>query len=401
MGVLRAREFRLLFGAQAVSWLGDRMVPIALAFAVLELHGSASDVGLVLAFRMLPMIATLLVGGVVADRLSRRAVMVAADLARVLTQGTIAAALITGHAGIWLLAILSGATGAATGFFNPASTGLLPAIVAPERLQEANGVRATAMSGGEIVGPAVAGVLIATIGPGWALGVDAVTFAASALFLARLNLPERAVRAAKTSFLTDLKEGWGMFRSLTWVWTFVAGAAIGNMCWGAWSSLGPVIAHRDLGGATAWGSVLAAMGVGALIGSVIAVRVKPRRPLVLAVVSYTPFVLAMSLLAAGAPVAVLAFGALAAGAAMMLGNSVWESTLMRHVPDAWLSRVSAYDWFGSLAFQPLGLAMWGPIATLIGLSPALWVATAVTFVAHAGMYATPAIRHLADEPQRV
>src|SRR4051794_22598452 len=178
MGVLRLREFRLVFGAQAVSWFGDRMVPIALAFAVLELHGSASDVGLVLAFRMLPMIATLLVGGVVADRLSRRAVMVAADLVRVLTQGTIAAALITGHAGIWLLAILSGATGAATGFFNPASTGLLPAIVAPERLQEANGMRATAMSGGEIVGPAVAGVLIATLGPGWALGVDAATFAA-------------------------------------------------------------------------------------------------------------------------------------------------------------------------------------------------------------------------------
>src|ERR1700754_2493138 len=157
MGVLRLREFRLLFGAQAVSWLGDRMV----AFAVLELGGSATDVGIVLALRVLPLVGTLLVGGVVADRISRRAVMVVADIARVLTQGAIAALLISGTAEIWMLALLSGATGAATGFFNPASTGLMPAIVPSERMQEANGVRATALSGGEIIGPALAGVLIA------------------------------------------------------------------------------------------------------------------------------------------------------------------------------------------------------------------------------------------------
>src|SRR4051794_34236478 len=184
MGVLRLREFRLLFAAQAISWFGDRMVSIALAFAVLGLGGSASDVGLVLAFRMVPLVATLLAGGVIADRVSRRAVMVAADLARVLTQGAIALLLITGHASIWALALLSGATGAATGFFNPASTGLLPAVVPAERLQEANGVRATALSGGEIVGPAIAGVLIAGVGPGWALAVDAATFAVSGLLLA-------------------------------------------------------------------------------------------------------------------------------------------------------------------------------------------------------------------------
>jgi MFS family permease len=155
MGVLRVREFRLLFLAQAVSLLGDRMVSIALAFAVLSLGGSPAEVGLVLAFRMVPLVGTLLVGGVVADRVSRRAVMVVADLSRVATQGLIAALLIGGLAEIWMLAVLSGLTGAATGFFNPASTGLLPAIVPAERVQEANGVRATAMSGGEIVGPSL------------------------------------------------------------------------------------------------------------------------------------------------------------------------------------------------------------------------------------------------------
>jgi MFS family permease len=146
MGVLRLREFRLLFGAQAVSIIGDRMVGIALAFAVLELGGSATEVGVVLAARIAPMVATLLIGGVVADRLSRRALMVAADIARLVTQGAIAALLLAGTAEIWMLAVLSGLTGAATGFFNPASTGLMPAIVPSERLQEANGIRATALS---------------------------------------------------------------------------------------------------------------------------------------------------------------------------------------------------------------------------------------------------------------
>src|SRR4051812_34266643 len=141
MGVLRLREFRLLFGAQAVSIIGDRMVGIALAFAVLGLGGSATQVGVVLASRILPMVGTLLVGGVVADRVSRRAVMVVADLSRLVSQGAIAALLLTGVAQIWMLAVLSGLTGAATGFFNPASTGLIPALVPPEQLQEANGVR--------------------------------------------------------------------------------------------------------------------------------------------------------------------------------------------------------------------------------------------------------------------
>ncbi|MDA0161243.1 MFS transporter [Solirubrobacter ginsenosidimutans] len=393
MGVLRLRESRLLFFAQAISWLGDRMVGIALAFAVLSLGGSPAEVGLVLAFRLVPLVATLLVGGVVADRVSRRAVMVIADLVRVATQGAIAALLIAGAAEIWMLAVLSGLTGAATGFFNPASTGILPAIVPPERLQEANGVRATVLSGGEIAGPVLAGVLIATVGPGWALALDACTFAASAAFLARLRLPDRAVREAG-SFMSDLREGWSVFRSLTWVWTFVLAAGIGNMLWGAWSALGPVVADRDLGGAAVWGTVLGALGIGALLGSVAAVRVRPRRPLVLAAATYALFVVPLLLLAARAPVPVLALGAMFGGVGMMLGNSVWESTLMRKVPDESLSRVSAYDWFGSLAFQPLGLVIWGPVAALIGLYPALWVAGGLLLVTNAVLLSVPAIRQL-------
>jgi predicted MFS family arabinose efflux permease len=393
LAVLRVRDFRLVFGAFAVSVVGDRMVAIALAFAVLELGGSASEIGIVLAARTLPLVATLLIGGVVADRISRQRVMVASDLARLVTQGTLAALLIAGEPAIWIIAVLSGLTGAATGFFNPASTGLLPAVVRPEQLQQANGLRATAMSGGEIGGPALAGVLVATFGPGWALGVDAATFGASALFLAALRLPPH-VRREATSFVHDLREGWGEFRSRTWVWGFVVIAGLANVVWAAWSVLGPVVADRELGGAAAWGTILAAMGVGALIGAVIAIRVRPRRPMVLVAVTFAGFAVAPALLAAGASTAVVAAGALFAGNGMMLGNSVWESTLQRHVPQESLSRVAAYDWFGSIAFQPLGMAIWGPIAALIGIDTSLWVASGAILLLTVATLAIAEVRTL-------
>jgi MFS family permease len=372
LAVLRERDFRLVFGAFAVSVLGDRMVAIALAFAVLELGGSASDVGVVLACRVLPLVATLLIGGVVADRLSRRRVMVAADLARLVTQGALGLLLITGEPPIWSLAVLSGLTGVATGFFNPASIGLLPAVVAPSQLQQANGLRAAAQSGGEIAGPAIAGVLIATAGPGWALAIDGVTFGLSAAFLARLHLPHRLARA-KTSFIHDLRRGWNEFRSRRWVWSLVLAASLGNLLWAAFSVLGPVVAKQDLGGAAVWGGILAAMGAGALAGSVLAIRARPRRPLVLSLLSLATFAAPPALLAAGATPALIAAGTFLAGAGMMLGISTYESTLQRRIPADVLSRVSSYDWLGSLALQPVGLAIWGPIALAIGIEAALWL----------------------------
>jgi MFS family permease len=392
LAVLRLRDFRLVFGAYAVSVLGDRMVAIALAFAVLQLGGSASDIGIVLAARTVPLVGSLLIGGVVADRMSRQRVMVAADLSRMVTQGILAALLITGSPPIWAIAVLAGATGAATGFFNPASSGLLPAVVAPEQLQQANGLRATAMSGGEIAGPALGGVLVAAVGPGWALAVDAATFAASAAFLAGLRLPARLPRGEPSSFLADLRQGWSEFRSRTWVWTFVGAGGIATLMWGTWSVLGPVVANRDLGGAAAWGSVLAAMGVGALAGALVAIRIRPRRPLALGAICLAAFALPPALLAAGMPTLVLAVGTFLAGAGMMLDGSVWESTLQRKIPSEALSRVAAYDWFGSLALGPLGLAIAGPLASAIGIDGALWLAAAAIVAVALGLLAVREVR---------
>lgn len=391
LSALRRRDFRLMFGAQAVSGLGDRMVPVALAFAVLGLGGSPSEVGIVLAARTLPLVGSLLIGGVVADRVSRRTVMMAADLVRVASQGVTAALLVAGSSPVWALAVLAGVTGAGTGFFNPASVGLLPLVVAREELQQANGLRATAMAGGEIVGPIVGGILIATAGPGWALGVDAATFAASAALLAGVRLPVRDGRP-QSSFLADLREGWGAFRARSWLWSFVCGAAAGNLLWGAWSVLGPVVAQRDLGGAAVWGAVLGAMGAGTLAGALLSIRARPRRPLVYSMLATTTFAIPLVLLALRAPVLVLGAGAALVGAGMMLSNSVWESTLQREVPPGSLSRLSAYDWFGSFALQPVGLAVWGPIAAVVGITPSLWAAAVLLAASTFAVLAVPEVR---------
>jgi predicted MFS family arabinose efflux permease len=393
LDVLRGREFRLLFSGQAVSVLGDRMVAVALAFAVLEIGGSASDVGLVLAAGVFPLVASVLVGGVVADRASRRAVMVVADLVRVASQGTMAALLIAGVADVWMLALLAGVTGTATGFFNPASTGLLPEVVPAEQLQLANALRSSALSAGEILGPLAAGVLVATAGAGWAIAADAGTFVVSAACLVTLRVPAR-LAGRTSSFLADLREGWVAFRSRRWVWAVVAYFSVGNILWGAWNGLGPVVADRDLGGAAAWSIVLAAVGAGALVGSLLATQVEPSRPLVFVALTDGLFALPLAFLAATPPVWLLACGALLSGAGMTLGMSVWESTLQRHIPGASLSRVSSYDWFGSLAFYPLGLAIWGPVAAAIGVSGSLWIAFGIGVAAILALLSVPDIRRL-------
>jgi MFS family permease len=394
--LLGDRTFRLLFSAQAISLFGDGMINVALAFAVLEVGGSASSVGLVFALRTAPMVASLLVGGVVADRTSRRAVMVAADLVRLASQGAMAALLLAGSAEVWSLGVLAGVTGAATGFYMPAATGLLPAVVAPEQLQRANGARLTAMAGGEILGPLVAGALVVAASPGWAIGIDAATFAVSATLLARLRLPA-VPPAGRATFLADLREGWREFRMRTWVWATVLVASLENAVWGAWSALGPVVADRELGGAAAWGTVLAAMGAGGVAGGLLAMWRRPRRPLVAFALIGVLFAVPLSLVAIPAPVAVLALGAFAGGIALMFGNAVFESTLQRHIPPESLSRVSAYDWFGSSAIRPLGLALWGPVAVTIGLGSALWLAAALFAALSLSLLALPSVRALRDQ----
>jgi hypothetical protein len=397
--VLHEREYRLLFGAQLSSLLGDQMVTVALAFGILDHGGSASDVGIVLAARSLAVIAFLLGGGVIGDRLPRRAVLVATDVVRIGSQGAIAVALIRGDADIALLAALSAITGAATGVFNPTATGFLPEVVSPQGLQEANALRSLAGSGGRIAGPLLAGLLVATAGAGWAIAVDAASYAVSAALVAAMAVRGAGRAAGATeSFLDELRTGWTAFRSRTWLVAIVASAAVGNLCNGAWKVLGPVVAKTELGGVGAWSAIVAAAGAGGVLGGLLALRLAPRRPLVFMTCAVSVFFVQFALLAVVAPTAIIAVAAFAGEVGMILGMTVWESSMQRYVEAHLLSRVSAYDWLGSLVFEPIGLAIWGPVAAATSTGTALWIAFALGVTSLFAPLLVRAVRELPAEP---
>jgi predicted MFS family arabinose efflux permease len=364
-------RFKLLFAGRAISDFGDKLVPVALAFAVLELDRRASALGLVFAARMIPMVVLVLVGGVWADRLPRNVVMLTADAVRACTQATAGVLLITGRAEVWQLLVLMAVYGAAQAFFDPASTGLVPQTVSRERLQQANGLLQLSRSTANVIGPAVAGVLVATVGPGWAFVVDSATFAASAAFLALLRI-ERETREARTRFVADLVEGWREFTSRTWVWVSVTHFAFFHLLVLApfWV-LTPIVADEELGGASAYATILTAMGVGAILGGLVALRVEPRRPLAVAfavILLEVPLYLA---LADAAPVALIAAFALFGSAAINFAGTLWLTVLQTNIPERALSRVSSYDWLGSLVFLPAGYMLAGPAAQAFGVAETL------------------------------
>ena len=319
--------------------------------------------------------------------------MVVADVVRLAVQGTVAALLLTHTAQIWQLVVLQAIAGTATAFFNLAATGLTPMTVSAPRLQEANALRGMSQAAMGIAGPALAGLLVVTVGPGYALAIDAATFAVSAFYLARLRLGAH-VTLPPQSFARDLRDGWREFVKRTWVWVIVLGASIGNMMSGVWYVLGAAFTKASHGGAGAWTVILVANSVGALVGGTLALRLRPFHPLLSAVLFLGAVVLPGSLFALKAPWELIAFGVLLTGLGSMLFNTIWETTLQQHVPPQALSRVSAYDWFGSLLCQPIGLALAGPAAVAIGRSPTLWVSAAVSGLMVVLMLATPSVRRL-------
>ncbi len=395
--VLRLRDFRLVFGASLVSLVGDGVVPVALAFAVLDLTRSATDLGIVLACRTVGLLGALLVGGVVADRLSRRAVMVAADLTRLGGQGTIAVLLVTGHATVAELAVSQAVLGAASGFFNPASSGLMPAVAGPH-LREANALRGIASGASSIAGPAIAGVLVVVAGPGEALLIDAASYGVSALLLARVAAGSRLPASAPHRFAADLRDGFAEVRSRTWLWAGLLVFSLLNMVASSFPVLGALVAKRDLGGAGAWAAVLAARAAGGLLGATALLRFAPRRPLVAAVIACSLTAVPTLLLAIPAPLTVLVPVTLVAGIGPMVFNTLWETTLLAHVPAGARSRVSSYDWFGSLALAPVGQVLVGPIAGLIGVAPTLVGCGALELGLNFSLLAVREVRTLGPAP---
>ncbi len=400
LGALQEREFRLFFTGQLVSLLGDAVTPFALAWAVLDLTDSARDLGFVLAAKIAPLVVFLLVGGVFADRLPRRGVMLTADVARMAVQAATAALLVSHTARIWQLIVLQAFAGTGTAFFNPASTGLTPMTVSAGRLQEANALRGMSMASMQFAGPALAGILIVTVGPGYALAIDAASFGVSAFYLACLRLPPHTSLPPQ-SFAGDLRDGWREFIARTWVWLCVVTFSLGNMMSSVWLVLAAVWVKNGHGGAGAWTVMLVVSAIGALVAGATALRFKPRRPLLMGTIAVVPNAAPMIVLALRLPWETLVVTALVTGFGNMLFNTLWETALQQHIPQASLSRVSAYDWFGSLLGDPLGLALAGVVAAGIGMSRTLWIAAAVDLAGVAAKLASPSVRHLQrlDEPQ--
>ena len=377
--VLRERNFRWFFLGQCTSMLGDGMVAPALAFAILNLTGHVSDLGMVLAAGTASQVLFMLAGGVIADWLPRNVLMLGSDLLRTVSQGVMATLLIKGTARIWHLLLLQVVHGLAAALFMPAVPGLIQSTTRPEQRQPANALRVLALSGSLIAGPSAAGVLVVTVGPGWAIAVDAVTFAASAACLSRVRLDD-AIRVRSHGFARDLADGWREFRSRRWVWTIIAAASVMNLLYAAFSVLGPAVSARSFGGAGAWALISAAFGAGCLGGGVIALCVRPRFPLRSALIVMAVFACPTLTLAAGLTVLAVAAAAFCGGLVMMIFNTLWETTLQQHIPATTLSRVSAYEWAGAVACQPLGLALVAPVAGRLGLHATLWAAGALQVV---------------------
>jgi hypothetical protein len=371
LGPLRERNFRLFFVGQSVSLLGDGISLVAFSFAVLGLTRSAAALGDVLAAKAVPMVVIMLFGGVIADRWSRRLVIIVADAARCVIQGTVAILLITGHATVWELAVLAAGHGAATALFYPASTGLMPEVVPEHGLQQANALRGLSLSAGNIAGPAIAGIVIAWAGTGAAMALDAASFAVSALFMAAVTARAISQPESGGGLLAQLREGWREFTRRRWVWLTVSGTSLSNMMFGILLVLGPVITSRGLGGAAAWAAIMTAFGIGSLAGGTAALRISTGRPMLVAALAVTVFPLCAVGLALRLPVAEICVLSFFSGVGLTVFNALWETTLQRSVPLSALSRVSAYDWLGSVACLPVGQAGAGPLAAGLGTGPAL------------------------------
>jgi MFS family permease len=377
--MLRERDFALFFWGQAVSVLGDGIFPIALAFAVLDLGGSPTDLGIVLVAGILPQTLFVLIGGVWADRLPRRTIMLSSDLVRALIQAVTAVLLLTGQARIWQLVVLYALSATASAFFMPASTALMPEVTPHARLQEANALLGITRSIAAGLGAALGGVSVGLVSTGGAVALDACTFLFSGACLAALSV-RTAAGPGGTRFLSELREGFDEVRRHRWLWLGLLNAFFYLMLVVApFEVIGPVVAKRDLGGAFEWGVILTGFSVGMLLGGLFMLRVRLERPLFVAGLVFFAGCAAPLLLALPAPGWVIALAYVGEGFAVGIFVTAWETALQSHIPADKLARVGAWDWLGTIGGMPLGYALTGPIVEAIGARATLFGVAGAAF----------------------
>jgi len=366
LGVLREREFRLLWLGQSASTVGDRLVFVALALYVTEI-GTPTDVGVVLAAHAIPLVACVMFGGVLADRLPRHRLMLATDVIRGAAHALLAVLIFTGAVEIWMIVVIEIVFGSAEAFFRPAMTGLVPQTVDDHQVQEANAAIAIVNTVSEFAGPALATLLVLGVGAGWAFALDALTFVVSAVFLAQMRPRARGVIESTGSMLRDLRDGWTEFRARTWVWGIVAiFSFMLVVALAPYTVLGPTVAEEQYGSKAVFGTLAAALGLGTVCGALVGFRWRPDRPMLAGMVVTLGWPAAIALFALGLPVPLLVIVFFASGVGIALFDVWWHTALQQRIPAHSLSRVSSYDWMGSLALLPVGYLLAGPIGEAVG-----------------------------------
>lgn len=363
-GVLVHKNFRLLFIARTLSTMGNRITPIALSFAILEMTGDVGDLGIVLAAKTTAMIIFLLIGGVVSDKLPRKQVLVSTELLRVFCQSATAIIIISGTGNIWMIVVLQFIAGIGQGFFRPASTGLLPTLLEKKNLQEANALISISENTMTVVGAAIAGVLVALLGAGWAIAVDALTFLIAASCILGMSVKVNKI-TSKNNILKDLQHGWEEFRTRKWLVVMVIKFSVFHLTiWAPLFVLGPEISETGLEGASSWAILMTFFGIGNVLGGGMALKIKLKLPLFISSIFFIPQILPLLGLAFTTNIIILGSLFVVSGVAGGFMNAIWDTTMQKRVPTEILSRVSSYDWFASMIFLPVGYSLIGPAKSI-------------------------------------
>lgn len=391
---LRESNFRWYFVANAVNMAGSTMAPVALAFAVLEVTDSPSALGIVLASSAIPMVLFLLFGGIIADRLPRVLVLRVGSTALAVTQGAVAALVITDTAELWMLVVLEAANGTVLALTWPAFAALTPQLVPREMLQQANVLQSVVRGSLHVLGPTAAAWLVVGSGAGWALAIDALTWLLSAALLVKVRIPPREQSGVQPSALRELREGWSLFAGTTWLWVVVLAFSVMNAIHsGAWMTLGPPIAKATIG-EQGWGYVLSAESIGLLAMTAVMLRRRLERPLLVGMISIATVGLPLLLLGASPQLLPLLIAAFVAGAGIELFNLGWTLAMQEHIEERMLSRAFSYDALGSLVAVPIGQLAYGPLGAAFGYRDVL-VISGIAYAAIAlTALASPSVRGL-------
>jgi MFS family permease len=396
--LLGERDFRNFYLGYFTSMLGSGMSRIALTFAVLDSGGSATELGYVFAANVVPQVLFMIGGGVLADRLGRRQVMLITDASRFAVQAVLAASLFLGRPPLWEFVLLAALLSVGEGLFAPALGGLRADIAPRALLADANALIGVAQGAAAVLGPAFAGVLVGFTSPALVIAFDAASYGASVLALASLRVPPAGVPVQ--SPWRDLTESWHVFKSETWLWIVTVQFSLFNLfTWAPYLLLGPILARAYLGGAQAWGIVTAAFAGGSVLGGVFMIgRRRPSRPLLYAAICTLGYPIPCLMLALHAPVYAVAGGALLAGLGGAIAGALDSTVQQQRLSPGILARISAIQLTGSYA---LGSAAWviiGPIAGLVGAVPLIAFGAGYAALSSAVVATLPSVRSVRWQP---